>query len=492
MTTATMRQRPRQAPAASTSAAGPAWRPQAPLLTLSLVGMGALMTVAGLGLRGSSWILPDGLLGGGVALILVAPFARGALDVIVTLSPFMFYTLSPVGGILTVGSSDLLLPVVVGVIVVAAVVGSRVPDRLPRLSFAAPMLVVSAVLVTASTCIWTIVDPDFLAKRSIADAVKLGIGVAYFIVVYVLARQGGQATAMRAFRLWSWTATALSVGSLAGVTGAVQIIPSDGYRSNGYFEDPNLYAGYLLVSLSIVLFLGTMGDLAWLPFQGLAIVGGVLMTGSRGGLASLVLLLVLALLIINSARIRGMILGLVAVATGFIMWLVTMGAQGPSILGINRLVGASDDVGDDPRLRLWGVAVDKWLDNPLTGIGLGQFERFSIAAGGALKTTGLGYVTHNTFLFFLVALGVLGLGLFLALLGWLVARLYSSRLPRQAKHALLSGVLVLCSQFMTLNLQNLRYVWIYFGLVLAMSVVTGPSDADPPDALAQEPVKGRA
>jgi O-antigen ligase len=458
---------------AATLTGRPSWRPQAPLLCLALLGMGALMTAAGLGLRGSTWILPDGLLGGGVALIVASPFVRGGLDVVVTLSPFMFYTLSPVGGILTVGSSDLLLPVVVGAMVTAAVLGSRVPDRLPRLAAAAPLFVAGAVLVTASTCIWTIVDPDFLAMRSIADAVKLGIGVAYFMVVHLLARQGGQAATMRAFRIWAWTATALSVGSLAGVTGAVEIVPSDGYRSNGYFEDPNLYAGYLLVSVSVVLFLSTVSHSPWLPFQALAITGGIVMTGSRAGLGSLLLLVVLALVVIRSARLRGMLVGVVAVSVLAAGCILLNRGSGTSILGLDRLFFASADVNDDPRLSLWSLAIEKWLDAPVWGIGLGQFERFSGDAFRTARSSGLGYVTHNTFLFFLVSFGVLGLALFLAMMGWVVARLYAAPgLSRNAKHALMSGVVVLASQMVTLNLQNLRYVWVYFGLVLGLSVVS--------------------
>ena len=101
-------------------------------------------------------------------------------------------------------------------------------------------------------------DPDFLTGRAIFDTVKLGIGVVYFGVVFLLCKKHGRAAVDRAFWIWAWTATALSVGSLAGVTGAIVIVPTDGYRSNGFFEDPNLYAGYLLVSFSIVLYLATI------------------------------------------------------------------------------------------------------------------------------------------------------------------------------------------------------------------------------------------
>lgn len=450
------------------------WRPGAPLLFLSMLGAGAFMIAAGLALRGSTWILPDGLLGGGVAMLVMAPFARGALDVIVTLCPFMFYTASPVGGILTVGSSDILLPVVLAGMIIAWAVAERAggnTETEPRLHIALPLGLISGLLLLGSITGWNLASPDYLLKRSIADAIKLLIGVTYFVVVYLLGRRLGMEGILRSFRIWTWTATALSLGSLAGITGAVTIIPSDGYRSNGYFQDPNLYAGFLLLSLSIVLFLATLGEVTWLPLQSLAIVGGLVTTGSRAGMASLALLLVLALVIINSARLRATILGLVGVSMLLFGWLLLRGDGRTSVLGLDRLVSASADVDDDPRLRLWGLAIEKWLDQPVWGIGLGQFERFSSQVEGRLKSTGLGYVTHNTFLFFLVAFGVLGLGLFLFLLFWLTVRLYASNLPRPACHALFSGLVVLCSQFMTLNLQNLRYVWIYFGLMLALSML---------------------
>ena len=166
-----------------------------------------------------------------------------------------------------------------------------------------------------------------------------------------------------------------------------------------------------------------------------------------------------------------MLAGIVSLGVGLLAFLVLNRGSGTSILGLDRLLFAQD-VGDDPRLKLWGRAIEKWSDAPIWGIGAGQFERFSGDVFRVAKSTGFGYVTHNTFLYFLVAFGVIGLGLFLGMLGWVVARLYAAPgLTRNAKHALLSGVVVLCSQFMTLNLQNLRYVWIYLGMLLGLAAV---------------------
>ena len=338
-----------------------------------------------------------------------------------------------------------------------------------------PLLVLSVLLCTASVVLWTVASPDFLSARSIADTVKLGTGVGYLMVVFILVRRVGMEGALRSFRLWGWTATALSLLSLAGITGAVEIIPSDGYRSLGYFQDANLYAGYLLVSLAILIFLGTVAKPSpWLPIQAVIILGGMVTTGSRGGMLSLALLVGFATVIINSARLRLMVLAGTAVVTAAGYWLLVNRDQGVTVLGLDRLFFASQSqaVEDDPRVALWVRAIEKWLDAPVWGIGAGQFERFSGDVFRVAKSSGLGYVTHNSFLFFLVSFGIIGFGLFLYLLWWIVRDLYRApHLSRNAKHALASGIVVILSQMMTLNLQNLRYVWIYFGLVLGVAML---------------------
>lgn len=454
-------------------------------LKFFLAGTGALMIVAGFALDGSSWILPDGLLGGGVALLVTAPWSRSMLDPLVVSSPFMFYTLSPVGGILTVGSSDALLPI----FVLALAVGYVYAGPLRRATYARvpqamPLIIASVVTVTASTLLWTVASVDFLFARAVADVLKLGIGVGYLVVVFVMVRRVGMDGAIRAFRLWALAATALSLGSLAGITGAIVIIPSDGFRSLGYFQDANLYAGYLLVSLSVLIFLSGTKPSWSQGLQALIIVGGIVMTGSRGGLLSLALLVAFAALVINSARLRAAILVSTGIASAGVYYLLSNRDSGITILGIDRLFYASQNqaVEEDPRVALWGRAIQKWLDEPIWGIGAGQFERFSADVFRTARSSGLGYVTHNSFLFFLVSFGVIGFALFMYLLWWVVSSLYrAEHLSRHQKHALASGVLVICSQMMTLNLQNLRYVWIYFGLVLAVSLVgrtTTPADPD--------------
>ena len=96
----------------------------------------------------------------------------------------------------------------------------------------------------------------------------------------------------------------------------------------------------------------------WLPVQALLITGGIVMTGSRGGLASLVLLVLFALVVLRSARLRSMLAGII-VARSRRPRLPPANRGKHPILGIDRLFFAQH-VGDDPRLKLWGRAIEKW------------------------------------------------------------------------------------------------------------------------------------
>ena len=440
---------------------------------LLLVQLGVLWLAGGLALWPSSWIDSRGIAAAGIALLVLALPLRTGLDVLVVLTPFMFRVLSPVG-MLNLGTSDLLLPLVVAAVAVRTLVEREPGARSrPVVPGAVPLAVAAAALLTGSLLVWSMADPDFLVSRAVADTAKVTIGVAYLAVVVVLVRRLGQAAAYRAIALWTWTAPAVAGASVAGAAIGVPIVPDDGYgaRSVGFFADPNLYAGYLLVSLALVVLRVTVDRTPLLALQAVVLIGGLVTTGSRGGLATLVLLACVVALLIRSARLRLTIVAL-AVGGGAVAWFLMPDDTGSgTVLGVDRLLVSSADSGDDARFELWELAVRLWLDHPLLGIGMGQYPRFSVGIVGEIHTSDLGHVVHNSFLGVLVSLGVAGLAVFLLLFWWVLRTLYRSpHLGRAQQHALAVGILVIAAQMMTLNLENLRYVWVYLGLVVGLAV----------------------
>lgn len=449
---------------------------------LLLAALGALWTIAGLALTGSSWIDPAGITAAGVALMALALNIRSWLDLLVVLAPFMFRVLSPVG-LLNLGTSDLLLPLVLVVLVVRTVV-ERPPGRQPRslVPGAVPIAVAAAVLLVGSLTTWSVVDPDFLVNKAVSDTAKLLIGMVYLGVAIALVRRSGPDATHRAIVLWTWVATAVAAASVVGAVADLDLVPDDGYRSLGFFADPNLYAGYLLLSLALLLVRATTPGPGLrapvLAGQAVVVVGGLVTTGSRGGLATLALLMLFAFLVVRSAKVRIALVTLVAGALVVALVLLPDDeTRSTAVLGVDRLLVSSAESGDDSRLELWRLAVDLWLTHPLFGIGMGQYPRFSVGIVGELHTSDLGHVVHNSFLSVLVSLGVVGLVVFLGLFGWLLRSVYSSTsLTRNQQHALVAGMLVIAAQMMTLNLENLRYVWLHFGLAVGLAVTTRRSD----------------
>lgn len=463
---------------------------------LFLVGLGAFFTVLGLPLIGSTWIDPAGITAGGVALALTAVSTRTTLDAIVVLTPFMFRVLTPVG-VLNLGTSDVLLPVIVVLLVTRGIV-ERAPrrDALPvarrgALNGAGAGLVLglfATVLLTGSLTVWAVVSRDFFLTRAISDTAKVGVGVVYLVLVVVLTRRAGRREALRAMTLWTWVATGVAGAAVAGGATGLPLVPNDGYRSLGFFADPNLFAAYLLLSLAILVFRSTVRSTPWLLVQAVVVAAGVITSGSRGGLLTMALLVAFSALIVNSARLRLAIVALTALGTGVALTILQSSDGGSNVLGVDRLLVSTSESGDDARFQLWALALRLWADHPVLGIGMGQYQRFSVGIVGEDASAQLGHVVHNSFLSVLVALGVVGLALFLGMFVWVLATVYRSPgLTRNNKHALTAGVLVIVAQMMTLNLENLRYVWVYLGLAVGLALVSSAPAPRPPTSPQEVP-----
>jgi O-antigen ligase len=390
------------------------------------------------------------------------------LDRVVIISlPFMFHTSAT--GSLHVAVADLVFPVLAILALLNLATERRSRAIRPVVFFALIMLTVVAIsALTASLS-----DPEFSVKLAAQNSFKLLVVLAYFVVFAIHGSRLECDQLYSLLRTWSWTATILSLATIATAAGA-KIVPVDrweGVRSVGFFQDPNLYGGYLLLSLSVVVAAQVMKHSKWAIVQILSIVAAILLTASRGALGSLALVLIVALVLVASWRARLIITG-IGLSAGLLLYAIGPGRVG-SWLGIGSWLGPAIDrldtsgqsAGDDPRLRLWARAISLWKDHPLSGVGIGQFGRFTIDVNG-IDIDNVGQIAHNTFLSFLVETGIFGLLLWVAGIVCLAVRLYrDQRLGIRLKHAFGLGILAICTEMSTLNLQNVRYVWVFAGLV---------------------------
>lgn len=399
--------------------------------------------------------------GGLVGIHLLRMLNVGLIDLLVVTSPFMFFP--PFARLLNVAVSDAILPLLAISVALAysGVNGESIADaartRGPR-AFAVGLLAILA-LVTLRAALF---DPDFERSLALIDLMKLTVVLSYFVVFAAALLLLDRNRLIRLMQLWVWLAVAQSAGSVAG------ILPSDGYRSLGFFQDPNLYAGYLLVTLTISF---TLVSLEHLPFWPVAVAlmgGGILSTASRGGILATVIVISVAVLGVAFTRLGVLItVGIAGLLSSLLLlpwrdWLVR-------IPGGGRLLDSSQATSSDPRFDLWHRAIDLWSDHPIAGIGIGQFPRFS-AGLTPFQGGDEGQVAHNTFLSLAVEAGLLGLFVFVAGLIYLAVRIVNAEWIRwSTRWSIFLGLIAVGSMMMTVNLQNLRYVWMFAALAWVLT-----------------------
>lgn len=172
--------------------------------------------------------------------------------------------------------------------------------------------------------------------------------------------------------------------------------------------DANDIAAVLLMLASVAIY-GIRYDtaiaarLAYLAFLPIGMVA-LVYTGSRGGFLGLVWLL-LILVLTSSRRMLLMALGVILL---IVVWFAAPPSWRERMLSIKEY---QQDESAMARIHLWNAAKEMVKHNPITGIGIGNFEDFAASYGARSWQ-----VAHNTYYHILGETGLLGLAAFVAYL----------------------------------------------------------------------------
>lgn len=219
---------------------------------------------------------------------------------------------------------------------------------------------------------------------------------------------------LRRAQLYLVACTALVAGVLSTLAGV--LIGNEAFgRALGTFTDPNEYAAAMVASIGMGYGALGVARTRWVRracVVGIAICGwGVLVSQSRGGLVAIALA---GLFIVLSSRGRervrmmGATFVLLAAAVSVLM-LTPTGRQSLERITNGDSSGRSD---------LWRIAVLQFQDNPVHGVGLGNYpvvakryitsetEHTELVVSVAPRTT------HNSYLEIAAELGLLGLATF--------------------------------------------------------------------------------
>jgi O-antigen ligase len=216
---------------------------------------------------------------------------------------------------------------------------------------------------------------------------------------------------VRREQLMALSATLLAAGVLSTAVGAVLGNEAFG-RTLGGFLDPNEYAAAMVVSIGAAF--GVLGA-ARSPWTrracvaGMAVCGwGILASQSRGALFALAA--AAAYIVLSSRgreRIRLMGATLVILAAGVSVLMLTPTGQ----QSLERITNGDSSGRSD----LWRIAVLQFQDQPVHGVGLGNYpvvaSRYVTAdtEHTELVNTVAPRTTHNTYLEIAAELGLLGL-----------------------------------------------------------------------------------
>lgn len=216
-------------------------------------------------------------------------------------------------------------------------------------------------------------------------------------------------------------------------------------RASGTFGQPNPFAAYLAVVLTVAGGLGIAASrdrfrpLLTLPGLAALLAAGVLVVAlaaslSRSGLLALLVGLVVMLVahdrrmlaLLALAMLAGAALGLLGgfgLLPGFITERVSVVFENFSLFDPREVPLTSSNFALVQRMAIWQATWEMFLDNPWTGVGLGNFD----VLYPAYALPGWPYPpghAHNYYLNLLAEAGLLGLGSYLALLAVLARGLW--------------------------------------------------------------------
>jgi O-antigen ligase len=307
-------------------------------------------------------------------------------------------------------------------------------------------------------------------SQAAADGVRLLLGVALVFVVFAAVRQARDAR----WVVWGYLAGATA----AALVGLVQ--PADNERLVGSLGEPNFLAAMLLPAFVFTVFAtGWTTNVVqrWLlGLLGVLFLVSIFLTQSRGGLIALGVAIVAGVVLGGPRRRMFALFGGLAAAVGLAYY-----ALFASDYALERLTNPGRGTG---RADLWSVATGVIGDNPVVGVGAGNFpvvapqyaaEPINLPDARLLVDTPK--VAHNTYLGVFAELGVVGLALFaLVVLGslvllWRAGGVFARRGDVQLElisRAVLVSLVGMLAAFVFLSGEYEKQLWLLLGLAVAL------------------------
>jgi O-antigen ligase len=331
------------------------------------------------------------------------------------------------------------------------------------------------VVCSVALVIWSIASVSWAvdAGQVRMNGTRLATDVLVLLAIPLLVRR------VRDLRVIGWSIVA---AALAGA-GAGRLLGNEfGGRAVGMFADPNEFATATVVGAAFALALGESSGRALPRWVGrvaacLALVA-MMMSASRSGIVATVVAVIILVLTargVERVRLAGLTGVAVAIVTGWLM-------LSPAGAAVVERIGGENSTG---RADLWRVAVYQFQDEPVHGVGLGNYPVVSIEylrrdVANIDLFIRMPRTVHNTPLELLAELGVVG---FLAFYGIVIGCILALRRALKQCRALAdehlvgairgtaAGIGALLAASLTLSGLYVELMWILFGVAIACASI---------------------
>jgi O-antigen ligase len=281
--------------------------------------------------------------------------------------------------------------------------------------------------------------------------------------------------------------------AFAVFTGVQQI--STDTRWTGIVIDPNLYAGYLVLVIPLVMAVGLSIRSRWaLVASAVALVAftvALIATLSRSGWVGVVVATIVLGILLPKRR-----WALAAVGASIALALVIAGMLGP----IGARLGPSEDGPIAMLVSRWGVwsaAVAMALDHPAFGVGVANFISYYPPYSG--HSFGIDHA-HNILLNMLAERGLIGLAAFAVVLVVMFRSLFSAlgKAASTTERTLIAGLIAVFAGYLAHSMLDVSYydykILLLFWLLAGTAATVGQrqSEAAPETSMARNQIPSRA
>lgn len=392
------------------------------------------------------------------------------------------------GSILSVNFSGADLLVVPAVLfILFGLVNRDKPLRLPLIGALAGYFVLAIVSLYVGSLK---LDQEFLKGSHFVDMIKILTVMVYF---YVIVNLIDSMDDLKVFlKAWTYTAPVIALigiaGSLLFLLFHVSTFASGGFRASATLGNPNLFSGYIVLSLFVTLIYMRVGGnrLHCIIFMLLHLVG-LTLSSSKGGVLAFVTGGTVFFLLTPAFRrkiVAVLALALVAVTATYFVSEETR----PIFDRLLSIGGQEETSSIGKRVALWTESLEVWEGNILLGVGKGN----SHAAGSGdsepvvgrgkwknILTDGVertGGVSHSIYVSILCENGLIGfvvfIGIFLYFIITSLRGIFTGEPGSVAvavRVALLAALLGILAQGSVTNVEDFRGLWVLLGLIWLVS-----------------------